>query len=196
MSKVAKFNREEVIDKATNLYWSKGYHGTSMRNLQTAIDLRPGSIYATFGSKDNLFKESINYYAAQTGELLEICLAQSATPLTGLKLFIRNLVIDNLDGKPSCMCMIVKSISELTETDNKELLDEAKRLLANVENKFSEIITEAMAQGEIDSDKDASELASYIQVQIIGLRTYARVNNNEETINKFIDEIFIGSPFY
>ena len=196
MSKVAKFNREEVIDKATNLYWSKGYHGTSMRNLQTAIDLRPGSIYATFGSKDNLFKESINYYADQTGELLQTCLAQSATPLTGLKLFIRKLVIDNLDGKPSCMCMIVKSISELTEADNKELLDEAKRLLANVENKFSEIITEAMGQGEIDSEKDAPELASYIQVQIIGLRTYARVNNNEETINKFIDEIFIGSPFH
>ena len=196
MSKVAKFNREEVIDKATNLYWSKGYHGTSMRNLQTAIDLRPGSIYATFGSKDNLFKESINYYADQTGELLQTCLAQSESPLTGLKLFIRKLVIDNLDGKPSCMCMIVKSISELTETDNKELLDEAKRLLANVENKFSEIITEAMGQGEIDSDKDASELASYIQVQIIGLRTYARVNNNKETINKFVDEIFIGSPFH
>ncbi|MEL0659263.1 TetR/AcrR family transcriptional regulator [Psychromonas arctica] len=196
MSKVAKFNREEVIDKATNLYWNKGYHGTSMRNLQTAIDLRPGSIYATFGSKDNLFKESINYYADQTGELLQTCLAQSESPLTGLKLFIRKLVIDNLDGKPSCMCMIVKSISELTETDNKELLDEAKRLLANVENKFSEIITEAMGQGEIDSDKDASELASYIQVQIIGLRTYARVNSNKETINKFVDEIFIGSPFH
>lgn len=195
MSKVAKFNREEVIEKATNLYWRKGYHGTSMRNLQTAIDLRPGSIYATFGNKDNLFKESINYYANQTGILLQGCLTQSPSALTGLKLFIRKLIIDNLDGQPSCMCMIVKSISELTEVDNKELLDEAKKLLANVENKFADIIAEAMVQGEVDSNKSATELASYIQVQIIGLRTYARVNNNEEMINKFIDEIFIGSPF-
>ncbi|MDN2662169.1 TetR/AcrR family transcriptional regulator [Psychromonas sp. 14N.309.X.WAT.B.A12] len=196
MSKVAKFDREEVIQKATNLYWGKGYHGTSMRNLQTAIDLRPGSIYATFGSKDNLFKESIQYYANKTGEVLENCLAETSSPLEGLKLFIRKLVIENLEGKPSCMCMIVKSISELTDADNKELLDEAKLLLANVENKFAEIITEAIKLGEIASDKDAKELASYIQVQIIGLRTYARVNSNVETINKFVNEIFIGSPFH
>jgi len=196
MSKVAKFDREEVIQKATNLYWGKGYHGTSMRNLQTAIDLRPGSIYATFGSKDNLFKESIQYYANKTGEVLETCLDETNSPLEGLKLFIRKLVIENLEGKPSCMCMIVKSISELTDADNKELLDEAKLLLANVENKFAEIITEAIELGEINSDKDAKELASYVQIQIIGLRTYARVNSNIDTINKFVNEIFIGSPFH
>ncbi|RBW44587.1 TetR/AcrR family transcriptional regulator [Psychromonas sp. B3M02] len=196
MSKVAKFDREEVIQKATNLYWGKGYHGTSMRNLQTAIDLRPGSIYATFGSKDNLFKESIQYYANKTGEVLEACLAESETPLAGLKLFIKKLVVDNLEGKPSCMCMIVKSISELTEADNKELLDEAKLLLANVEDKFAEIIAQAIDQDEIASDKDPKELASYVQVQIIGLRTYARVNSNIDTINKFVNEIFIGSPFH
>ena len=67
MSKNAKFDRTEVVEKATNLYWEKGYHGTSMRDLQTTVDLRPGSIYAAFGSKDNLFKEAINHYALSTG---------------------------------------------------------------------------------------------------------------------------------
>lgn len=196
MSKNAKFDRTEVIEKATNLYWEKGYHGTSMRNLQTAIDLRPGSIYATFGSKDNLFKEAIHHYSAKTGRLLQDCLEQSATPLTGLKLFIKKLIIDNLEGKPSCMCMIVKSLSELTESDNKELLDEVKKLLSNVENKLAGIITEAIEAGELDKSKDATELASYLQVQIIGLRTYARLNNNKEIVNKFIDDIFEGAPFH
>lgn len=195
MSKTAKFNREDVIEKATNLYWEKGYHGTSMRNLQTAIDLRPGSIYATFGSKDNLFKEAIHHYAAKTGHLLQDCLDQSATPLTGLKLFIKKLIMDNLDGKPSCMCMIVKSLSELTEGDNKELLDEVRNILLNIEIKFAGIITQAINEGELDKSKDAMELASYLQVQIIGLRTYARLNNNKTIVNKFIDQIFVGTPF-
>ena len=195
MSKTAKFNREEVIEKATNLYWSKGYHGTSMRNLQTAIDLRPGSIYATFGSKDNLFKESIHYYAKKTGELLDDCLNQSASPLSGLKLFVNKLILDNLDGTPSCMCMIVKSISELTESDNKVLLDEAKHLLLIVESKFADIIKQAIEENEVDKSKDPLELASFLQVQIMGLRTYARVNNNEKMVKKFIDNIFTGSPF-
>ena len=60
MSTKAKFDRDEVIEKAKNLYWQKGYHATSMRNLQDVIDMRPGSIYAAFGSKDNLFKEVIH----------------------------------------------------------------------------------------------------------------------------------------
>lgn len=60
MSKQAKFDRDDVIEKAKNLYWEKGYHATSMRNLQDVVDMRPGSIYAAFGSKDNLFKEALN----------------------------------------------------------------------------------------------------------------------------------------
>ncbi|MFA0500949.1 TetR/AcrR family transcriptional regulator, partial [Vibrio sp. 10N.222.46.A1] len=56
MAKTAKFDRQDVVDKATNLYWEKGFHATSMRNLQDVIDMRPGSIYAAFGSKEGLFK--------------------------------------------------------------------------------------------------------------------------------------------
>ena len=196
MSKNAKFDRAEVVEKATNLYWKKGYHGTSMRDLQATVDLRPGSIYATFGSKDNLFKEAINHYANSTSKLMQICLEESGSPLAGLKLFIRKVTIENRENAPSDMCMIVKSISELTANDNKELLDEAKALLNGVELKFAEIITQAMQLGEIDSMKNPMELARYMQVQIIGLRTYSRVNDDKTIINKFIDDIFIGAPFH
>ena len=64
MSKSAKFNREDIIQKAANLYWEKGFHATSMRNLQEVIDMRPGSIYASFGSKEGLFKEALQHYAS------------------------------------------------------------------------------------------------------------------------------------
>ncbi|TEW55230.1 TetR/AcrR family transcriptional regulator [Psychromonas sp. RZ22] len=196
MSKNAKFDRTEVVGKATNLYWEKGYHGTSMRNLQTAIDLRPGSIYATFGSKDNLFKEALNHYAENTANLLTSCISEAETPLSGLKLFIKKIIVDNRDTAPSNMCMIVKSISELTESDNKELLAEATSLLNNVEIKFADIINEAIKLNEIADDKDPLELARYVQVQIIGLRTYSRVVKDKQAIEKFIEQIFLGSPFH
>lgn len=196
MSKNAKFDRTEVIEKATNLYWEKGYHGTSMRDLQATVDLRPGSIYAAFGSKDNLFKEAINHYANSSGQLLQLCLEQTDSPLAGLKLFIKKITIESREHAPSDMCMIVKSISELTDTDNKELLDEAKGLMNNVEVKFAEIIAQAINLNEIHSTKNVMELARYIQVQVIGLRTYSRVNEDTQIIEKFIDDIFIGAPFH
>ena len=94
------------------------------------------------------------------------------------------------------MCMIVKSISELTDSDNKELLDEAKALMNSVEERFAEIIDDAMQLGEVDSAKNSMELARYMQVQIIGLRTYSRVNDDKTIINNFIDDIFVGAPFH
>lgn len=192
MSKQAKFNRDEVIEKAKNLYWEKGYHATSMRNLQDVIDMRPGSIYAAFGSKENLFKEALNRYAQIGAEQLANSLAQEKTVLAGLQRFIRSVTICNKDSAPNSMCMIVKSIAELTQGDNPDLLANATHILENIEHSFASIFQQAIDNGEISMEKDPVELARYLQIQIIGIRTYAQINNNMNAIEKFIDDVFKG----
>lgn len=195
MSKRAQFDRESVIIKAKDLYWAKGYHGTSMRALQDALDMRPGSIYATFGSKDNLFKEAIERYGQDSGQLLEASLAEAPTKIDGLKGFIRKIILDGRDTAPSGMCMIVKAVAELTEEDNPDLLETAKRLLGGIEKAFTVILTIAIEDGEISADKDPVELARFVQVQIIGLRTFARATEELDVVEKFIDDIFVSGPF-
>ena len=110
MSAQAKFNRDDVIEKAKNLYWEKGYHATSMRNLQDVVDMRPGSIYAAFGNKDNLFREALNRYAEEGAANLANCLTQETTVLAGLERFIRSLTICNKDTAPSGLCMFFKTV--------------------------------------------------------------------------------------
>ena len=46
-----KYNQDEVIEKATVLFWQRGFQGAGMRDIQQALDMRPGSIYARFQSK-------------------------------------------------------------------------------------------------------------------------------------------------
>ncbi len=190
MTKQAKFNRDQVIEKAKNLYWEKGYHATSMRNLQEVIDMRPGSIYAAFGSKDNLFKESLSLYAKQNMALLTDCLSQETTILLGLKRFITHIIIADKDRAPNGMCMIVKSIAELTESDSPELLHEATTILSQIEATFSELFQQSINNGEFSTDKTANELARFFQVQIIGLRTYARTVKQQAVIEKLLDDLF------
>jgi AcrR family transcriptional regulator len=190
MSKQAKFDRDEVIEKAKNLYWQKGYHATSMRNLQDVVDMRPGSIYAAFGSKDNLFKEALKRYAEESSEQLALCMKDSPTVLVGLKQFIRNATIFNKDRMPSGMCMIVKTVSELTHSDSSELLASAMKILANIETEFIELFQQAIDLGEINADKDPVSLARYLQVQIIGLRTYSQINHDADALERLIDELF------
>ncbi|GEA50308.1 TetR family transcriptional regulator [Vibrio inusitatus NBRC 102082] len=195
MAKRALFDRDDVINKAKDLYWEKGYHGTSMRALQDALDMRPGSIYAAFGSKDNLFKEAIQHYSEESGEILTRCMQNADSNINGLKAFIKTITVDGKKSAPSGMCMVVKSIAELTETDNPELLSLAKQLLGDVESELSEILTKAIEAGEISSDKDAVELARYVQVQIIGLRTFALATDEIALVETFIDSIFEDGPF-
>ena len=190
MSAHAKFNRDDVIEKAKDLYWEKGYHATSMRNLQDVVDMRPGSIYAAFGNKDSLFKEALNRYAEQGAINLTNSVAQEKTNLDGLKRFIHNVTVCNKSTTPSGMCMIVKTISELTQNDSPDLLTHATNILENVEASFVKVFQQAIDNGEINTDESADELARYFQIQMIGLRTYSQVTNDTTAVEKYIDGIF------
>ncbi|MFU8864752.1 MAG: TetR/AcrR family transcriptional regulator [Rhodobacterales bacterium] len=47
--------REELLDRAGELMAAKGYDGTSMRDIATAVGMLPGSLYYHFDSKESLF---------------------------------------------------------------------------------------------------------------------------------------------
>lgn len=190
MAKTDKKNRADIIAKATDLYWEKGFHGTSMRNLQEVIDMRPGSIYSAFGSKEGLFKEVLQYYAEQGLNHLSTLKKSADSPLQALKKFVEIAVIDSQTQAPSGMCMLAKTISELTE-ENAELLSEAKRLLTKIENSFAETLLEAQQAGEIPAQKETQQLARDLQVQIMGLRTYARISHQPTMIANMINTAFL-----
>tara|TARA_R110000764_G_C10977086_1_gene379905 strand:- start:536 stop:1120 length:585 start_codon:yes stop_codon:yes gene_type:complete len=194
MSKKPKFNRDQVISNATNLYWEKGYHATSMRNLQDAIDMRPGSIYAEFGSKDGVFKASLQHYAQLGIGQLHSIRAVTSSPLGTLKTFVKQAVIDTQAGAPSCMCMLAKTVAELTD-EQEDLLNVAKESLKSVENEFASLIVEAQKMGEVAVEKNASELARFLQIQITGLRMYAKTNDDNLPLEKMINELFDHYPF-
>ena len=194
MRKNAKFDREQVIDKATNLYWEKGFYATSMRNLQDVIDMRPGSIYAAFGCKEGLFKEALIRYTQRGMTSLHLCRSESASPIEALKLFVRKVVVDAQTNAPSGLCMLAKTVAELTD-ENSDLLEEAKKSLKVMEGEFKTLIMEAQSLGEVGQNKQADQLARYIQIQITGLRTYARTYGKEAPLDRMIEDIFTHYPF-
>jgi TetR/AcrR family transcriptional repressor of nem operon len=190
----AKFNREQVVDKATELYWQKGFNGTSMRNLQEVIDMRPGSIYASFGSKEGLFREALNHYANMGIAGLMECVEKTTSPMHALQLFMQQLVVGSKKKAPSCMCMLAKTVGELTD-DNADLLAETKRLLAKIEGEFATLLIKAQEIGEIDKTKDVIKLARHIQVQTLGLRTYARTCDDSALLESMVQDVFRHYPF-
>jgi len=189
MVTAAKYDRQEAVQKATYLFWEKGFHATSMRNLQEAVDMRPGSIYASFGSKESLFKEALRYYTDSSLAHLESYAAETSSPLEALKAFVNFAVIGSRESAPSGLCMLVKTVSELTE-DNADLLTESKCLLGTVESAFADLLTKAKECGELDESKDPKRLARFLQMQLMGLRAYAQANDSNTRVNELIDDVF------
>ena len=62
MGRPREFDIEKAIETATNLFWEKGYEGTSLSDLTKAIGITPPSFYFAFGSKEGLFRKVIERY--------------------------------------------------------------------------------------------------------------------------------------
>ena len=61
------FDRVDVLRRAMEVFWAKGYDGTSMSDLISAMGVNSPSIYAAFGSKEELFREAVVLYLATEG---------------------------------------------------------------------------------------------------------------------------------
>ena len=189
MANIAKYDRDDVIHKAMLLFWEKGFNGTSTRDLQQAIDMRPGSIYAAFGSKEQLYSEALECYSRDMAVILEQRVAEEGAPLAGLESFFRNVVIDRRDSNPSEICMLVKTLSEVRH-DQPELMLLCRELLKRTENRFADILQQAIKKGEIAEHSDPRILAKHLQVQMIGLRIYMKTSLNTEAVSELIKSVF------
>lgn len=180
--------REESLERALHLFWRQGYGATSLKDLEHTLDLRPGSIYATFGSKEDLFHQALDRYAERTMAELEEVMAAEESPLGGLVAYIR--MLGGLrDREDSCQaCMLVKSLLEFGEREQaaRPRVDD---LLARMERRFTQCVAEARAAGEIAADLDPERLGRRLQAEVIGLRTYAQRDVDRRAVRDLAEDI-------
>ncbi|HAB08202.1 MAG TPA: TetR family transcriptional regulator [Alcanivorax sp.] len=168
MSRRSRYSRAESLDRAMDLFWSRGYLGTSMKDLEEGLDMRPGSIYAAFGSKEQLFLDALEWYA--TGMQEEIATLMGDRPLAeGLAAYFQALAKGTASIGVGRACLIVRSLLEAAETQ-PVIVQRAEAFLSQAESGFKELLEAASARGEIPPDIDGPRLARYLQSQIMGLR--------------------------
>src|SRR5271169_3600422 len=61
------FDRDLALGKALDLFWERGYEGTSLSDLTAAMGIASASLYAAFGSKEELFREALMLYGMTVG---------------------------------------------------------------------------------------------------------------------------------
>src|SRR5712691_2443481 len=76
MARPREFDAYTALDRAMEVFWSKGYGATSLDNLCEVTGLSRSSLYATFGSKRNLLLRSVDRYVAQRTPSIAAVLSQ------------------------------------------------------------------------------------------------------------------------
>lgn len=172
MARKASYDREKVLDAALRLFWAKGYHATSLKDLEAALDMRPGSIYAAFGSKEALFAETLAVYAAQSDQKYRQVMAAADSPLAGLAAYIRSFGQGSGDA-PSRACMLVKTLLE-TPDDDPALRQQTEAHMRRIEAGLADAFRRARDIGQITPGARPDDLATRLQAAIFGLRAYAQ----------------------
>jgi len=184
-----KYDHNQALDKATELFWQKGFQGTKMRDLQTHLDMRPGSIYAGFESKENLFLLSLDHYVAQTLKIIDEYYELTNNPLEALQTFVENYIFIDGELKNCKTCLLVKTISE-SEFSHPTFHQHALLGLQKIEQKFSELFTKAQEQKLINKKADCIHLGKWLQMQVMGLVMYSKSCSSAKDIESMIEQIF------
>lgn len=191
MSRTALYNRQEALERALKLFWQKGFHATSLKDIEEALDMRPGSIYAAFGSKDGLFQEALDYYARLGLTELERILSHYESPLLGLAAYVRQLGGIRDKELPSQACMLVKSLLELGARE-QAALQKVEMLLAGMETRFIDCFSAAQQLGELDSTLDATRLGRRLQAEVMGLRAFAQRDVDSAAVHALAEDIALS----
>ena len=165
MARNVEFNEMESIEKAMNVFWEKGYHGTTMQDLVDAMQINRSSLYNTIGDKHCLFIKCVTSYAENAIKESKIKVAQEKSPLQALK----NIIYDKAAWVVDCEkgCLGVKTIFEIAPEDVevRKILSKNNEIYINF---LTEVIQKAIDEGELETTEDASLIAEYILTTFTG----------------------------
>lgn len=190
MARPRAFNEEEVIDKAVEVFWAKGYEATSIQDLIDGMGIQRGSLYGTFGGKQNLFLISLKRYSVTVVKKLLEILESKSSAVESIELFFSQLVEHLLTAGELRSCLITNSAIErgLRDEETKQLV---LQLLNALENGFYKTLLRAMENGELSTELDLMIVANYLTSSMQGLLVMGKVCD-ERSILEGINQVTLS----
>lgn len=189
MARPTQFNRDEVLWKATLLFWERGYRGVSISELVKATGLLPGSLYASFGNKEGLFVACLEHYSAGADKMRTEFEAAAETPLGVVRSFFREMITQSADEKCRRGCFLVNASLECD--DSEETIKRSVRgCMERGETWLRAQLDAARDAGELQSATDTAQLAACLMGSIFGFRVMSRAQEDAAKIESVATTMF------
>jgi AcrR family transcriptional regulator len=167
-----EFDRDAALEAAMLLFWRKGFAATSMNDLCDAMGVRSPSLYAAFGSKEELYLEAMEHYVQTRGAVWNK-LAEGETVRAG----IENLLIAGSEILPKsrptpagCMAMLAAVGDEWPAA----VVRVVKKVRLAVLDLLRARLETAVAEGELPASADIDGLSRFYLGVFQGMAIQAR----------------------
>ncbi len=186
MPRPREFDEDDVVARATDLFWRRGYHATSVRDLGEALGLSASSLYRTFGDKHALFLRALDHYrATDSAEARDQLLRPGPAPEVVRDWLIRMVDLPE-EGAAARGCFVVNTATELGADD--PTVDERTQAAFGVTREaLTEVLQRGRRDGELRADLDVAATAESLFTLVLGLRVRARAGHRPAELRGVID---------
>lgn len=186
MARTKDFDEDEVLQKAMNLFWYKGYNGTSMQDLVDGLGISRSSMYDTYGDKHTLFMRALENYKKMGTAKMKAIVDNAPTAKAAIRRMFEYTVTELLRDDQHRGCFLVNAGVEMAPHDaevSKMLCDNDKQL----EECFNEAIKKGQNSAEISNEQSSHALAQFILNSIKGIRVTAKSGADKKVFKDIVE---------
>ncbi|MDK1494582.1 TetR/AcrR family transcriptional regulator [Sinorhizobium sp. 7-81] len=167
-----EFNKTTALRKMREVFWKKGFEATTMIDLIDATGVASASLYSTFGTKADMFREAILDYNANEGGFASRALKEEPSSRTAIVRMLKDaaMLFTSWDRPRGCM-IVSLGLRMGAESDDLVawLSEQRKQRVTSV----LERLRLGQDAGEIRRSTDVVALADFITTVLQGLSVQA-----------------------
>ena len=188
MPRPREFDEQDVVARATDLFWRRGYHATSVRDLGDELGLSASSLYRTFGDKHALFLRALDHYrATESAEAREHLLCRGPAPAVLRDWLVRMVDLPE-EGLAARGCFVVNTATELG-TDDPDVHERTQAAFGVTREALQEVLQRGCRDGELRADLDPAVTAETLFTLVLGLRVRARAGHDAGQLTAVVEGV-------
>jgi TetR/AcrR family transcriptional regulator, transcriptional repressor for nem operon len=179
------FENDAIIEKAQQVFWTKGFTASSLDDLLKGMGIGSGSFYNAFkGGKKELFSKALSQ-RRMAFKIFSDQLDKSKAPVELIKDFFRSLALADPHTHRRG-CFIANTVTEMPFIDD-DLEQEAIAILKEVEWLYTRNIKRAQENGSLKNLTDPALLGRYLITVYNGINVTRRMYPDKNQIAQVID---------